>query len=100
MKLRIIIWLPLAALLAGCGESASERAAREAREAEDMQLLLGLAGAWQAGPQRQTQPTINLDYEWQAKQRTLQMRQGQQRWNVYDANGDQVGRIEPSYSPY
>ncbi|MCU0771764.1 MAG: hypothetical protein MUE94_08370 [Verrucomicrobia bacterium] len=97
MKLQSIIWLPLAILLAGCGESASDRAAREARDAEDMRLLLG---ALQGGAQRPVQPNVNLDFEWQNRQQELRAMQSQQRWNVYDASGNRVGRIEPNYSPY
>lgn len=104
MKIQSMIWLPLAMLLAGCGESASDRAAREARDAEDMRILLGLAGevagAWNRGAQRPAQPNVNLDFEWQNRQQELRARQAQQRWNVYDANGNRVGRIEPNYSPY
>jgi hypothetical protein len=105
MKLQSIIWLPLAMLLAGCGESASDRAAREARDAEDMRLLLGVvgevAGAFIGSQQQPSQPpNINLDFEWQNRQQEFQARQSQQRWNVYDAEGNRVGRVEPNYSPY
>ncbi|HPY31127.1 MAG TPA: hypothetical protein PLT00_12670 [Verrucomicrobiota bacterium] len=100
MKLRSIVWIPLAILLAGCGESASERAAREAREARDAEDMLLLLGALVGGAQRPVQPNVNLDFEWQERQRAFRAMQSQLRWNIYDASGNRVGRIEPNYSPY
>ena len=97
MNLKLLTLLPMVILLSGCGESVSERIARESRDAEEMQMFLN--GLQEAQPRPMASP-VGVDFEWQNRQRDLQLQQSRQRWDIYDAQGNRVGRVEPNYSPY